>query len=59
LVLAQSWQASGMLSPIAPAIWTSNVRNRLPSRLSTNWHSAISRSIQAFVSQAIGISTSH
>src|SRR4051812_7624196 len=48
-----------MLPPIAPAIRTSSARNRRPSRSSASRHPAISRSIQALASQAIGTSPSH
>src|SRR3954468_15790053 len=44
-----------MLPPIAPAIRASSVL----SRSSANRHPAISRSIQAFASRAIGTSPSH
>jgi hypothetical protein len=48
-----------MLPPIAPAICASSVRGRPLSRSSANRHPAISRSIQAFASRAIGTSPSH
>src|SRR4051812_46146957 len=48
-----------MLPPIAPAICASSVRSRPLSRSSANRHPAISRSIQAFASRAIGTSPSH
>src|SRR3954471_5270740 len=48
-----------MLPPIAPAIRKSSARNRRPSRSSANRHPAISRSIQALASRAIGTSPSH
>src|SRR4051794_34290928 len=48
-----------MLPPIAPAICASSVRGRRLSRSSANRHPAISRSIQAFASRAIGTSPSH
>ena len=53
LVLAQSWQAREMLSPIAPANWSSNVLKRRPSRTPANWPPACSSSIQALVPVAI------
>src|SRR3954451_10967633 len=48
-----------MLPPIAPAICARSVRSRPLSRSSANRHPAISRSIQAFASRAIGTSPSH
>src|SRR3954452_430603 len=48
-----------MLPPIAPAIRPSRARSRPLSRSSANRHPAISRSIQAFASRAIGTSPSH
>ena len=46
LVLAQSWQTSGMLWPMALPSCASSLRNLSPSRASLNSHPAISRSIQ-------------
>src|SRR5207245_6247969 len=48
LVFAQSWQASGMLSPTAAPICSSKLPNLLPRRRSSNSQPAISCSIQLF-----------
>src|SRR5205823_14712103 len=48
LVFAQSWQASGMLSPTAAPICSSKMPNLLPRRRSSNSQPAISCSIQLF-----------
>lgn len=52
LVLAQSWHASGIVSPGLAASCSSNERNRFPSRASLNSQPASSRSTHAFDSFA-------
>jgi len=53
-VFAQSWQAKGMLAPIASPIRSSRLRRRLVRRRSAKLQPAISRSNHLLIDPSIG-----